>query len=92
MTEPFAENIKQLILWPLLDPINTSLRLSLTFELCETPVAAAVRALEEVEVPPGLGVGGAALNVVGGEALPQRVHVLRLALLWCAHIALETRH
>ena len=71
---------------------HTPSRLSLTFELCETPVAAAVRTLEEVELPPGLGVGGAALNVVGGEALPQCVHVLWFTLLWRANIAFEARH
>ena len=58
----------------------------------EAAIAAAVRTLEKVEMPLGLGVGGAALDVVGGEALPQGVHVLRLALVRLAHIALETRH
>ena len=51
-----------------------------------------MRAVQEVEVPLALGVSGAALDVVGGEALPQGVHVLRLALVRLAHIALETRH
>ena len=44
----------------------------------------------EVEVPLGLGISGAVLDVVGGEALPQGVHVLWLALVRGEHVALGT--
>ena len=37
------------------------------------------------------GVLTAGEDVVGREAFPQRVHVLRLALVWRAHVALEAR-
>ena len=42
----------------------------------------------EVEVPLGLGVSEAVLDVVGGEGLSQGVNVLWLALVRGEHIAL----
>ena len=53
----------------------------------ETAITAAMRTLE-VEVPLGLGVSEAVLDVVGGEGLSQGVNVLWLALVRGEHIAL----
>ena len=41
-------------------------------------------------MPLGLGVSGAVLDVVGGEALPQGENVLWLALVRGEHVALGT--
>ena len=50
-----------------------------------------MRTLEEVLVFVVFGVLAAREDVVGGETLPQGVHVLWLALVWSTHIALEAR-
>ena len=77
MTEPSAE--KQSILLQILDPIKNS-------PSRQPLLPPAMRTLE-VEVPLGLGVSEAVLDVVGGEGLSQDVNVLWLALVRGEHIA-----
>ena len=78
MTEPSAE--KQSILLQILDPIKNS-------PSRQPLLPPAMRTLE-VEVPLGLGVSEAVLDVVGGGGLSQGVNVLWLALVRGEHIAL----